>query len=836
MTKLPIEQILPALQAALSTQNNAVLVAEPGAGKTTRVPLALLNEPWLQNRRLLMLEPRRLAARTAARYMAALLGEEVGQTVGYRVRRDTRIGLATRIEVITEGVLTRLLQNDPGLENVGAVIFDEFHERSIQADLGLALCLESQSVLRPDLRMLIMSATLEVDPLAKILGNAPVITSTGRSYPVETYYLDQPGGGERIESVVAQTVSKALNAPAGDILVFLPGVGEIRRVEAALAQCTHAPVTVAPLYGNLPLEAQDRAIAPSRPGRRKIVLATSIAETSLTVEGIAIVIDSGLTRMPRFSPRTGMTRLETVRVSRASADQRRGRAGRQGPGICYRLWSRHEDRHLVAHRTPEILEADLAPLALELAVWGAKDPAALSWLDVPPAAAFAQARELLVQLGALGADGTVTFHGRQMAESGLHPRLAHMILTAIPAGLGGLACELAALMSERDILKGDGRQPEADLRLRVDALRQCGAGNYLTAAHAGYHVDSDLCRRIALDADFLKDHFGVVPERDDDGEACGRLLAFAYPDRIAQLRSTGRFLLRNGRGAILSQHQSLAEQPYLVAAELDDQGAESRIYLAAPVDKSDLERFFAGQIVENIDVSWDSKVQAVRGRAFRQLGAIILQEWQFSDIDREQCQTALITGIKNEGLTILPWTKTAVRLQQRMAFIHGIQEDWPDVSHESLEQNLAEWLGPYLYDVRSRADLQQLNLTEILGAMLTWKQRQELDEQAPAHLVVPSGQRIAIDYSNAAAPVLAVRLQEMFGLTATPCIAGGKVALTLHLLSPAYRPVQVTKDLASFWRTAYFDVKKDLAGRYPKHHWPDDPLAASPTHRARPRA
>lgn len=836
MTKLPIEQVLPTLQAVLCTQTNAVLVAEPGAGKTTRVPMALMNEAWLQDRRILMLEPRRLAARAAARYMASSLGEQVGQTVGYRVRRDTRVGPDTRIEVITEGVLTRLLQDDPGLENVGAVIFDEFHERSIQADLGLALCLESQSVLRPDLRLLVMSATLEVEPIAKILGGAPVIKSEGRTYPVETRYIDRPLEG-RIETAVVRAVVKALDDHEGDILVFLPGAGEIRRVEESLAQCIHDSIMIAPLYGNLPLEAQDKAVVPSKAGQRKVVLATAIAETSLTVEGVRIVIDSGLARVPRFSPRTGMTRLETVMVSRASADQRRGRAGRLGPGICYRLWTTREDHHLVPHTTPEILETDLASLALELAVWGARDPAELSWLDLPPAAAFAQARELLTQLGALSEDGTVTLHGRHMAESGLHPRLAHMILTAIPIGLGGLACELAALISERDILKGNGGQPEADLRLRVDALRRYGAGKeYYGTTHSGYDVDITLCRRIAFDVDYLKRHFGIAPEGHDDADACGLLLAFAYPDRIAQLRNAGRFLMRNGRGAIISQHQSLAEEPYLVAAELEDQGVESRIYLAAPVDKSDLERFFAGQIVESIDVSWDRKLQAVRGRTYRRLGAIILQELLLTDIDRDQCQAALIEGIEEEGLNILPWTKAAVRLKQRMAFMHRVKPDWPDVSDEGLEKNLAGWLGPYLYDVRSRDDLQQLNMVEILASLLTWEQRKVLDEQAPAHILVPSGQRVAIDYSDPSAPVLAVRLQEMFGLTATPYIAGGKVALTLHLLSPAHRPVQVTKDLESFWRNTYFDVKRDLAGRYPKHYWPDNPLTASPTHRVKPRS
>ncbi len=802
---LPIEGVLPELSRALGSRTEAVLVAPPGAGKTTRVPLALLDEDWLGGRKILMLEPRRLAARAAARFMASTLGEQVGETVGYRVRLDTRVGPRTRVEVITEGVLTRMLQEDPALEGVGLVIFDEFHERSLHADLGLALCLQSQSLLREDLRLLVMSATLDAEPVAALLRGAPVVVSSGRSYPVETRHFPREG---RIEAAVASAVREAFRREEGDMLVFLPGAGEIRRVQALLEGL---PVRVAPLHGTLSQEEQDQAIAPSRPGERKVVLATSIAETSLTVEGVRVVVDCGLSRVPRFSPRTGMTRLETVPVSRASADQRRGRAGRLGPGVCYRLWSEQEDRALVARSTPEILEADLAPLALELAAWGIADASELAWLDPPPAAALAQARELLQQLGALD-DETITPHGKRMAGLGLHPRLAHMALRAADLGLGGLACELGALLSDRDILRGD-----ADLRLRVEALR-AGAS-----------------RRASVEAEHWRRTLGVAPGGDVD--ATGLLLAFAYPDRIAQRRGAGRFLLRNGRGAALAAGDSLYDESYLVAAELDDQGADSRIFLAAPVELADLERYFEGQ-VETVEVTaWDRSVQAVRARRLTRLGALVLRDVLLPNPSPEAAAAGLLQGVAEEGLGILPWTKGARQLQERMLFMHHADPGtWPDVSDAGLMSTLADWLGPHLYGLRTRDDLQRLGLAGTLEEMLTWDQRRELDEQAPTHITVPSGSRIPVDYSEPGAPVLAVRLQEVFGLLETPRIGRGRVPLTMHLLSPAHRPVQVTRDLASFWRTAYFEVRKDLRGRYPKHYWPEDPLSATPTNRAKPRS
>ncbi len=846
---LPIEPILPGLRDSLRARPSAVLVAPPGAGKTTRVPLALLDEPWLAGQKILMLEPRRLAARAAARFMATRVGESVGETVGYRVRLESRVGPKTRIEVITEGILTRMLQADQALEGIGLVIFDEFHERSLHADLGLALCLQSQALLREDLRILVMSATLEAEPVAALLGDAPILISEGRSYPVETRHFPRPVDG-RVEPVVVRAINEALASDEGDLLVFLPGQGEIRRVAEQLGAQSPGPtgqsqagrgpagqrLVIAPLYGNLPQEAQDRAIAPSRPGERKIVLASNIAETSLTVEGVRIVIDSGLMRAPRFSPRTGMTRLETLPISRAAADQRRGRAGRLAPGVCYRLWTEQEERHMVARATPEILEADLAPLALELAAWGVADPSELAWLDPPPPGALAQARELLTQLGALTPEGSptpagapaITPHGRQMAEAGLHPRLAHMILKAIPLGMGRLACELAALLSERDLFRAGpgGPRPDADLRLRVEALQ---------GRPQPYSIDQGAAKRVRAEAQQQMRTFGIDPQSPADPDQAGLLLAFAYPDRIAQRRSAGRFLLRNGRGAILPDAQPLMDEPYLVAAELDDQGPESRIFLAAPVALNDLEAHHGEQITAEVQVYWDPEARAVRARRRERLGALILRAEPLPKPGPAAVTAALLDGIAAEGLAILPWTKASRQLQERLIFLSRLDPAWPDASDEALRHSLPDWLGPHLDGCRSEGDLQRLHLAEILEAMLPWERRRELNELAPTHITVPSGSRIPIDYSDPAQPVLSVRLQEVFGLPTTPRVARGRVPLTMHLLSPAHRPVQVTQDLASFWRSAYFEVRKDLRGRYPKHYWPEDPLTATPTNRAKPR-
>ncbi len=834
---LPIEDVLPGLKEALRARPAAVLQAPPGAGKTTRVPLALLDEPWLGGQRILMLEPRRLAARAAANHMADLRGERVGQTVGYRVRMDTKVSRHTRVEVVTEGVLTRMLQRDPALDGVGLVIFDEFHERSLHADLGLALCLDMQGALREDLRLLVMSATLDGARVAALLGEAPVLSSEGRAFPVETHYLEQRPEG-RMEPLVASTVRRALDEEPGDMLVFLPGAGEIRRVQKLLDGRVLEGVRVMPLYGNLPRAAQDEAIAPSPLGQRKVVLATSIAETSLTIEGVRAVIDSGWMRVPRFSPRSGMTRLETIRVSHASADQRRGRAGRLGPGVCYRLWTPHTQQHLAPHSPPEILEADLAPLALELASWGVRDPADLTWLDPPPKAAFDQARDLLTWLGALDARGVVTGHGREMGALGLHPRLAHMILRARAFGLAPLACRLAALLDERDILRAPDGLPDADLRLRLEALHDYEQRGKPPLAR-GYVVSRGVLDRVLKAAKHWQQRLGLSQEeaRRHHIESAGLLLAFAYPDRIAQQRRgrPGRFRLRNGRAAAFDHPQLLSDAPFLVAAEVDGQQRESRIFQAAPISQEDLETHFAEQVEVEENITWDSEAQRVMARRRERLGALVLRDSPLLDPAPEAVAAALVAGILEEGLELLPWTKKARRLRERLAFLHRHDAAFPDVSETALLATLDAWLAPYLYGFRRADDLKKLDLIQILESRLTWEQRAKLDDWAPAHLTVPSGSHIPLDYSNPAAPVLAVRLQELFGLTKTPRVGGGRVALTLHLLSPAHRPVQVTQDLASFWQDAYFDVKKDLKGRYPKHYWPDDPLDATPTNRAKPR-
>ncbi len=842
---LPINQVLPKLSAALHTSSNVVLVAPPGAGKTTCVPLALLQESWLADQRIVMLEPRRLAARTAARFMAASLGERVGESVGYRVKMETRVGPRTRVEVVTEGVLTRLLQADPALEGVGLVIFDEFHERNLHSDLGLALTLQSQSILRDDLRVLVMSATLDVESVVGVLGEVPVIKSEGQSYPVQTHYLERPAGDRRLEGVVASAVVDALEETSGDVLVFLPGMGEIRRVMNRLAATMGGAlkgVRLAALHGSLSQTEQDAAIAPSSSGERKVVLATNIAESSLTVEGVRVVIDSGLARVPRFSPRTGMTRLETIPVAADSADQRRGRAGRLGPGVCYRLWTESEHRARPGHSIPEILQSDLASLALELAVWGVRDPDELLWIDTPPRSAYEQAVELLRRLDALTKDGAVTEHGRNMAAMGLHPRLAHMILRSAPLGLGRAACELAALLSNRDLLRSETRVDDVDMRLRLEALHAGRRGETVRTATGMAWVDPAVRQATLAEAQNLMEKLprqarGAELDGDhgDEPAHCGLLVAFAYPDRIAQRRPAGGFLLSNGRGAIVSEQQPLQESEYLAVAELDDRGANSRIVLAAPITLTALEQHFQKQIEVESNVAWDSAAQAVRARRLKRLGALVLNEKPLTDPEPDAVSRALLEGIASQGLGILPWTKGARQLQQRLIFMHAQQHDWPDVRDAALTRTLTEWLGPFLVGMSGKEDLQHLNLVDILQASLSWEQRQRLEVWAPTHFQAPSGSRIPIDYSDPERPAIAVRLQELFGLQETPGVGQGRVPLSIQLLSPAQRPVQVTQDLASFWREAYFEVRKELKGRYPKHPWPEDPLTAEPTRRTRGR-
>ena len=778
-----------------------------------------------------MLEPRRLAARAAARRLAESLGEDVGGTVGYRMRLDTRVGPATRLEVVTEGVLTRLLQHDPTLDGVGLVIFDEFHERSLHADLGLSLCLQTQRLLRPELRILVMSATLDVAPVARLLGDVPVITSEGREFPVVTHYLQTPLPQRRdwrdLETPVVATIERALREAEGDVLVFLPGAAEIRRTEERLADhVDSARVTVAPLHGNLPGPAQDLAIAPSPPGRRKIVLATSIAETSLTIEGVRAVVDSGLARVPRFSPRTGMTRLETVRVNRGSAEQRRGRAGRLAPGLCYRLWTEIEQGQLIPRGTPEILEADLAPLALELAVAGIDDPLQLSWIDPPPDASLGQARELLRELEAIDDAGRITEHGRAIARLALHPRLAHMIIRSVPLAAGLTACGLAALLNERDVLRGEGAPPEIDLRTRLELV----AGKIQDS-----RVDRGTLHRIRTEAAHLARQLGV--NRGEDTSAAGLLTALAYPDRIAQRRrgARGRFLMRNGRGATVDAIDPLGDEEFLALAAVDDRMPESRIFLAAPLDRAALQEHFASQLIDERIVEWDVRTESVVAHRRTNLGAIVLADDPLRDVDPNEVAGALARALTAAGVDALPWSDGARHLRQRLAFLHHIDASWPDVSDAALTTSIDAWLAPRIIGMRRASDVARLDLGAALLDRLSWSQRAALDELAPTHYVAPSTSRLPIDYSEPATPVLAVRLQEMFGLADTPRIAGGRVPLTLQLLSPAQRPLQVTRDLAGFWKTSYFDVQREMKGRYPKHEWPEDPLAATPTARAKRR-
>ena len=819
---LPIEEALPPLLSALQSGLNAVLQAPPGAGKTTLVPLALLDQPWRGDRRIIMLEPRRLAARAAARRMAALLGEAVGETVGYRIRQDSKIGSKTRIEVVTEGILTRMLQDDPELSGVAAVLFDEFHERSLNADLGLALCLESQGSLRDDLRLLVMSATLDGGPVAKLMNDCPIVTSEGRSFPVDVRWQDKPMSS-RFDDAVSALVSRAMDEePEGDLLVFLPGQGEIRRVQAQL-ESRYPDLLVAPLYGDLSQEAQDAALRPQS-GRRKVVLSTSIAETSLTIEGIRIVVDGGQMRLPRFDPNGGMTKLVTVPVSKASAEQRRGRAGRLGPGLCYRLWSEAAHRALPGFTAPEIADADLAPLALDLARWGVTDPTSMAWLELPPAASYAQATDLLKRLGALGHEGRITAHGKAMAALPLHPRLAHMVLKAENMGLGSLACDLAALLSERDILRG---ARDADLRLRLEALVDPRSNN---ADRGGVQRVRDAAKQLRRSL--------RIPQSDDSVEEAGLLLAFAYPDRIGQRRSAHglQYRLSNGRGAFFPVPEALATEEMLVVADLDGDKRDARIFLAAPVSRAEIEDQFADLITTSEAVAWDSREQVVTARRQRKLGELVLKDEALPKPSREAIAGAMLNGVHDMGLACLPWSDAARKFQSRITFLRRIEGGvWPDLSDAALTETLSDWLPPWLEGISRKAHLERLDMLGILEAALPWDKKRELDEAAPTHVTVPSGSRIPIDYETGETPVLAVRLQEMFGLADTPTLAHGRVKLVLHLLSPARRPMQVTQDLASFWANTYKQVKADLKGQYPKHYWPDDPMQAEPTARAKPR-
>jgi ATP-dependent helicase HrpB len=834
MQALPVTAILETLKNRLAHCPGAVLQAPPGAGKTTLTPLALLDEPWLAHKRIMLLEPRRLAARAAARRMAALRGEPVGSTVGYRMRMDQRIGPSTRIEVVTEGVLTRMLQSDPGLKGVGLVIFDEFHERSLQADLGLTLCLDIQGALNTDLRLLVMSATLETEPVAVLMGNVPVITCRGRTFPVTTRY-----GGPRQRQGLEKRVTDKVRSVAAEvdasILVFLPGAREIGQVARRLAAARLGlQWIIAPLYGRLTRADQDRAIRPAPCGKRKIVLASAIAETSLTIDGIRVVVDSGFMRVPRYDRRSGMTRLVTLPVSKASADQRRGRAGRTAPGICLRLWSEAEQAALVPENRPEISVSDMTGLVLELALWGVSDPAKLRWLDPPPPKFFQAAGDLLKTLRAIDREGRLTPHGRRMAALPVHPRLAHMLVMANEHHLGGTACDLAALLGERDFMNRERQAPDGDLQLRLDCLEALRAKT--DGALRGISLERSTARRIIHSAARLRRQLNPTAERARR-QSAGRLLAWAYPDRIAQRRPTGegRFLLANGRGGFLDPREPLATQDFIVAAEMDGDRRDARIFLAAAYDLDDLLAQNAERLEWREHVAWDTIHQRVRTERRLVLGALNLRCEPLGNPDPQSVQAAFLMGIRDYGLDCLPWNRKLRSWQARVNFLHRIMNGrWPDLSDAHLTATLEQWLRPHIAGYLRLRDLKKLDLGRILLEQLDWRQIRALDRLAPTHLGVPSGRRIPVDY-DADPPVLAVRLQELFGLEDTPVVADGRQPLVIHLLSPANRPVQITQDLAGFWQNGYNAVRKDLRGRYPKHDWPEDPVGARATYRVKPR-
>ena len=833
---LPINEALPALAEVLARRRSVLLEAPPGAGKSTIVPLFLRASPWLEGQKILMLEPRRIAARAVAGRMAHLLGEAVGRSVGFRTRLETRVSRETRIEVVTEGILTRMLQEDSGLAGIGCVIFDEFHERSLNADLGLALCIESQQNLREDLRLVVMSATLDLEPIAKLLGDAPVVAARGRSFDVATQYVARRPE-IYLEQQTAQVVRTALREHDGDILCFLPGAAEIRRVQRALEEGLERQVRVLPLYGELEGAAQDAALAPAPAGQRKIVLATSIAETSLTIEGVRVVVDSGLRRYAEFDPATGMSHLVTTKVSQAAADQRRGRAGRLSAGHCYRLWSEGTQSSLAPQTAPEILHADLAPLALELSCWGAVDAASLSWLDPPPAAPLAQARDLLRQLEAIDSAARVTAHGRMLAKLGLHPRLAHMLVKAREHGAPRLGCDLAAILGERDILRAGVGARDVDLRLRVAVLR-----GDVRDLPPGITVDSRAMSQAARSsAHWQRDLTRGRPDAADPHEWTGILLAWAYPDRIGRTRGDGgRYLLANGRGARFGEPQALAKAEFIVAAELDGAEREARIFLAAPVKLADLEEHFSAQILEHAEIVWDEREQAVRARRERRLGAVLLDSAEIRRPDSQALQNAALAGLRQLGPAGLPWTPELRQWQARVMLMRQYEvaspEPWPDVSDAALAATLEEWAPPWISGLTRRDHFARMDLGNALRSRLTYAQGVIMEREAPTHFTVPSGSAVPIDYLDGAIPTLSVRLQEMFGLSRTPSVAAGRLPLLLKLLSPARRPVQITRDLVSFWNRGYHEVKKDLKGRYPKHYWPEDPYTAEPTRRARPRS
>jgi ATP-dependent helicase HrpB len=816
-TPLPIDAVLDELARTLQARNAAVLVAPPGAGKTTRVPLALLDEPWVKNKKIIVLEPRRIAARASAERMAHTLGERVGETVGYRVRFGSKVSRATRIEVVTDGIFSRQILDDPELSGVAGVLFDEFHERSLDADLGLALARDAQTGLREELRILVMSATLDGARVAKLLGQAPVISSQGRAFPVETRYLGRKADAP-LERQMADAIASSLRADPGSVLAFLPGAAEIRRTQNFLGERVHdAGIEIVPLFGALDAAVQDRAIAPAPKGCRKVVLATSIAETSLTIEGVRIVVDSGMARVPRYEPDIGLTRLETVRASRAAVDQRRGRAGRTSPGVCYRLWDEPQTASLAAYTQPEILSADLSSLVLDLAQWGVADPGGLAFLDPPPAPALKEAKSLLTELGALDGEGRITAEGKSLRALALPPRLARMIVDSHRLGAGEQAAQIAAVLTERG-LGGDS----VDLYFRLDQFRRDRSQRAISAR--------SLAQRWAAQV-------ASASSEGAEGElSTGVMLALAFPDRVARNRGNGSFVLANGRGAAVEQTSALARVPYIAVAELTGTAAQGRILLAAPITQAEIELRFADQIENTDEISFDRGALALRARRKKTLHAITLSEAPLALSPSTETAGILADGLIAVGLDRLPWSKAAKQWRDRVMFLRKAEgESWPDLSDDGLVARCADWLVPVLYDKLSLRDVSAADLSEALSTLLPWELRARLEREAPTHFEAPTGTQLAIDYEAEQGPTIAVRLQELFGLNTHPSIARGAVPLVLELLSPAHRPVQVTRDLPGFWRGSYAAVRSDLRGRYPRHPWPEDPASAPPTRRVKPR-
>lgn len=815
---LPITAIVAEVKTQLTKQNTLLVQAPPGAGKSTILPLALLDEPWLNGKKIIVLEPRRLATRSIAYRLAELLGEDVGQTVGYRIRFENRVGSNNKIIVVTEGILTRMLQSDNALEDIGLVIFDEFHERSIHADLSLALCRESQQILRPDLRLLIMSATLNADAINEQL-QAPILTSEGKQYPVDIFYAGEQD--ERmLPEVTARLVLEAAKKHEGDILVFLPGEGDIRKT-AALLQSDSREFAIHPLYGMLPQAQQYAAIMPNKSGKRKVVLATSIAETSLTIEGVKIVIDSGFSKMQRFDPKSGLSRLETTQIAKDSADQRAGRAGRLSAGVCYRMWTPATQGRLKAHRVPEILEADLASLILDLYVWGIQDVNQLYWISKPPAAHVAQALDVLEQIGALE-NNKLTTHGKQIHQLACHPRIAHMLLMSPDMVTKQLACDVAAVLEERDPLP---REAGIDINLRVESLRRARKNNSLGKAFT----------RIEKVAESYRKLLGIEPNNDSyDAHETGLLLAHAYPERIACARvgNNAQFQLANGKIAAAGHKDDLAHEPWLAVAAMDTRDGLGKIFLAAPLNPTDLR-----SLVKTVEVvTWDTRRGGLIASTDLRIGSIILQSKPLVNLDKNLVIHAICKAIQQEGEHLLNFDNQVVQLQNRIMSlaIWNPDENWPDVRTVSLLKNPAVWLAPFLDSVKRIEDFKKVDLGMAIASKLTYEMQTQLNTLAPAKIKVPSGSSIVIEYfERGETPVLAVRLQEVFGLPDTPKINAGKTALVLHLLSPGYKPVQVTSDLRSFWNNTYHEVKKELKRRYPKHAWPEDPWSEKPVAKGR---